>query len=330
MRTATRRGPPRRTPLEPPGPAKVAGLPLTRILAPLDFSEAAEAALQFALPFARASGAQLDLLHVIPPVVWLADAWYPAAELSALRQVNRFENRQQAAALARLQQRADALQDPTRIRALVRRGEPARTIVDVARQLRSDWVVLSTCGRSGLTRFFLGSTAEAVVRRAPCPVLTVRQPARARRDTPQAPPSTKLRRMLVPVDFASGAGHLLQYAAAFAREFRAALLLLHVIQPVRVPTRLALETTRLHREARQRGQRRLEALAAQYLPAGLPARQVVRVGVPYGVINTLARRASVDLIILGTRGQHGLRRWVLGSTAERVVRHAPCPVLVVR
>jgi nucleotide-binding universal stress UspA family protein len=146
-------------------------------------------------------------------------------------------------------------------------------------------------------------------------------------------PALQLERILVPLDFSAHAMRALRYAAAFARQFGASLSLLHVMEPVVYPADFGyaplppsdLEET-FQRDARER----LEALAAEQTAAGIAAQALLRVGKPYAEIAAAAREIPADLIVITTHGYAGLTHVLLGSTAERVVRHAPCPVFVVR
>lgn len=305
----------------------VASLPrLERILVPVDFSESATDALRFALPFARETSARLDLLHVIEAVatIGLAGEAVVSLPLAGSKQLQR-------AAAARLKQLAAAeVRRPMHAKVFVAEGQPAPAIANIARRQRSDLVVISTHGHSGLQRFFLGSTAEAIVRQSPCPVLTVRRRVLSRRGTPQSPPSERINRILVPVDFSRPSREMLIYAADFALRFRASLLLLHVVQHVNVSARLAYAATGLQMIVLNEGMTKLADWTESLVPDGVEAEQIVKAGTPYDVINRVARREQVDLIIIATHGHSGFPRLFLGSTAERVLRHAPCPVLVVR
>jgi nucleotide-binding universal stress UspA family protein len=301
-------------------------LRIDRILVPLDFSESSIDALRFALPFARESGARLDLLHVIESS---ATYFGPPGETGSLPSMPDQELQRDAA--ARLKKcAATEVRRPVHANTLVKEGAPARAINEAAAELRSDLLVLSTHGHTGLDRFFLGSTAEAVVRRAPCPVLTVRRRVLARAGTPQTPPSKRINRIVVPVDFSASSRDLVKYAAAFATQFRASLVLLHVVEHINVPTRVVYYATRLQLTVLERGMRQLAEFAERLVPANIEAEQVVRAGTPYDVIRQVARRERADLIIIATRGHGAVKRFFIGSTAGRVVRHAPCPVLVVR
>lgn len=306
-----------------PGPHRF--LRLERILVPVDFSESSVDALRFALPFAREFGARLDLLHVIEPA---AAAFGQPGEGGYLP-FEGSEQRQRSAS-ARLERLAAAeVRQPVQVTVLVKEGRPRSVIGAVAAELRSNLLVVSTQGRTGLKQFLLGSTAEAVVRRAPCPVLTVRRRFLARRGTPQSPPSERINRILVPVDFSASSRAMLQYAVAFATQCRASVMLLHVVDRICVPSRIVYYATRLQMVFLERGLRELAELARR-LPDDIKSEQMVRSGTPYDVIVQVARREQVDLIIIATRGHGAVKRFFIGGTAGRVVRHAPCPVLVVR
>jgi nucleotide-binding universal stress UspA family protein len=299
---------------------------LESILVPLDFSESSLDALRFALPFARESGARLDLLHVIEPVVVPLG---PPGEGAYAPQTDNI--RVHSIAFARLKKLAAVeVRRPVHANILVKEGAPARVISDVAGEHRSDLLIVSTHGRTGMRRFFLGSTAEAVVRRAPCPVLTVRRRVLARSSTPQSPPSERINRILVPVDFSAPSRTMLQYAVAFATQFRASLVLLHVVDRIDVPSRVVYYATRVEMVVLQRGMAQLAELARDAVPPDIEFEQIVRPGRPYDVINRVARREHADLIMISTRGHGAVKQFFIGSTAGRVVRHAPCPVLVVR
>jgi nucleotide-binding universal stress UspA family protein len=149
------------------------GLRLNTVLLPTDFSECANYALPFATAIARATGASIICLHVIEPVV--AAVSYtgmsepmPIADISeqledsAGRELPKIAEGEECAGLA--------------VEELVVHGDAAAEIVRVANERRADLIVISSHGRTGLGRILFGSTAEAVVRHASCPVLVVKPP----------------------------------------------------------------------------------------------------------------------------------------------------------
>lgn len=142
-------------------------------------------------------------------------------------------------------------------------------------------------------------------------------------------PSLPIRRLLVPVDFSDPSPPALQYARSLAESTGAEVLLLYVIEPVAYPAELGV-VVNLEADLTERAETELARLRDRHL-AGLSS---VRTQVTHGVadqeIIETARRETADMIIIGTHGFSGLKHLLLGSTAERVVRGAPCPVLTVR
>ena len=142
-----------------------------RILWPTDFSPIAKVALPYAIDLAADGGAELVLLHVLTP-----PAPYAVPEISGtLRE--QIEQKNRAAAREELRKLAAGVKDPKiRTHTVLTKGVPFDQILRVAKRLRCDLIVLATHGRTGLAHVLMGSVAENVVRRAPCPVLTVRPP----------------------------------------------------------------------------------------------------------------------------------------------------------
>ena len=149
---------------------------------------------------------------------------------------------------------------------------------------------------------------------------------------PSTLPELRLRKILVPIDFSEPSRKALAYATSFAKQFNAELLLFHAVPLLPMPAPIYLDQgeteARLHEEATKQLAQWQKELSSQ---VSVSAKAVVRHGTnAYDQIVTAATEYNIDLIILGTHGRAGAARWFIGSTAERVVRHAPCPVLVVR
>jgi universal stress protein A len=142
-------------------------LHLKKILVPLDFSEISEKALRYAIKFAAQFGSSVTLLHVIQPMVYPADFGYPPTLVDSL------DDTMQQAAKERLQ--AMAGRAPVEMHTMIRLGQPYHEITIAARELEVDLIIITTHGHTGLKHALLGSTAERVVRHAPCPVLTLRE-----------------------------------------------------------------------------------------------------------------------------------------------------------
>jgi len=207
-------------------------------------------------------------------------------------------------------------------------GLPSEEVTAVARDEGSDLIVVGTKGKTGLAHVLLGSTAERVIRTAPCPVLAVHA---LKKEEPVAEEgSISIERLLVPIDFSDCSLDALEYAAVVAKQAKASIDLLHILEPVSY----GLDFTLIHSEERtknrQRLAARLEELSAALSAAGIAAKSHVRGGVPSDSILDDARTFSCDAIVMGTHGRRGLSHVMAGSVTEAVLRRADRPVLTVR
>ncbi len=147
------------------------------------------------------------------------------------------------------------------------------------------------------------------------------------------PPAAELclRKILVPIDFSDCSRKALRYAVAFAKQFDATVILLHVVQLSYSGAEFAaLDFPLIEQQMVEASSREILALANAEVGSSLPFGTLVKTGHPPTEIAATARKLEVDLIIISTHGYTGLKHVFLGSTAENVVRHAPCPVLTVR
>jgi nucleotide-binding universal stress UspA family protein len=293
--------------------------PTPVVLAATDFSETASAALDWAVELARQQGARVELVHAVtvPPSM---PGYIPMAGLD-------FQADVQRAAEARLTETAAALEKKgTAASTFLGLGMPSQVIVDRAAAVAATAVVVGTRGLTGLRHLLLGSTAQRVVHGARCPVLTVHPGDLGRHRA--------IRTILVPTDFSRDADLAIHTAhrllAPLERDAR--LILLHAFNlPIEytaygpIPTSVSyLQDTGLEAE------RRLYETAEPLQREGLAIDTVAREGDPAHVIAEEAEKRGADLIAMGTRGLSGLRHLLVGSTAERVVEYAPCPVMTIR
>ncbi len=151
-----------------PTKADASLLHLKNILVPIDFSNCSKKALTYALPFARQFGATITFIHIVAP--------YYAVDPYGLTQYERIENELRTGGKKKLKELL-AREVPSSIKtnSLIVSGRPGPEIVEAARDLHADLIIIATHGYTGLKHVICGSTAEHVVRNAPCPVLTVRQ-----------------------------------------------------------------------------------------------------------------------------------------------------------
>jgi nucleotide-binding universal stress UspA family protein len=293
-----------------------------RILVPLDFSAASMQALDYAVELAKQFRAAIHLVHVHPPDE--ASSVPGAAHLLL----------QSAEAIERLNEELTGIHRK-RVEPFcpenchVRGGQPYQEIIALAREIDADLIVLSTHGHSGLKHLLLGSTAERVVRLAPCPVLVVRkrkQKSKAKRE------AFAIRTILVPVDFSECSLAGLEYAAFLARTLHATLRLFHVTYPYvdyvfvdRAGARLSALQDAVQESARQH----MDALKQMESLHGLSLQSEIRPGHAIEEICRAAAQPEIDLIVTSTHGRTGFEHALIGSVAEHVVRYAGCPILVV-
>jgi nucleotide-binding universal stress UspA family protein len=213
---------------------------------------------------------------------------------------------------------------------ILRSGNSFHGIITTARERAVDLIVIATHGYTGAKRVLLGSTTERVVRHAPCPVLTV--PVRTTPTRRGKMPPIDLKRILVPVDFSKASKAALPWAASLAAESNAELILVHVVEKFLIDYVLGHEfmnetITPLMKKSEAELRQMAESLSKS---TGLKAAALIRNGKPFKEICSAAEKLGAGLIAQTTRGYTGLKHVWLGSTAERVVRHASCPVLTVR
>ncbi len=307
-------------------------LPLREVLVAVDRSEASAAATRVASGLTARFGGRLRLVHV--EVTGRGGRTIPgdARYLGAADDRARWDAR----CHARL-----TLGGRDEARVQIRRGEGAASeIVAAARDVGADLVVVGTNGRAGLRRVVLGSVAEAVMRTAPCPVLTVKQ--RPSWATDEAFASGErvampLRRILVGTDLFDAARRGEEMAAALAGATGAELHLAHVIEEGSrragglAPPGLISEAREALSAVASRVRRAIFE-AAEASGSGEPPIPVEHVhqGSAAVEIERLIDAIDPDLVVLATHGRTGLSRLALGSTAESVARSAACPVLSVR
>ena len=273
--------------------------PPKRIVAAVDMSKPSLAALSVAIGLAKGFGSRLELVYVQDlPLSLLGFGPETEGGISELAaQMDDFRQWREE----RL--RAQAREMPaSRLRVRTLRGSPAVVLAQLARPATADLVVLGTHGHSGLERAAFGSVAEAVVRRAQVPVLTLREP----------PARGKGIRLLAPFNLRDYAEPALDVAARWARRLRGSLTVLHVGDA---------EWTR---EARRRLRARLEPLLG-----GGPLQLLQARGEPRAEIVREAAEGRYDLLVLAAHRKPFGGGVILGSTAERVLRHSPVPVLSV-
>lgn len=302
-------------------------LRIRSVLLPLDGSAFAEQAVPWAAAIARKARGRLRLalVHQSPPSPPLDDSsarLYTRIEL-ALRKSEREYLRRVAAGI----KGAGAIQVATATLA----GPPATALSDYAGEVGVDLVVMTTHGRGGLQRAWLGSVADRLVRSLEIPVLLIRPHG----DRP-ALPQPRLEEILVPLDGSRRAEAALPTALGMAALWGARLTLFQAVEPVAAmvdvpmafPRALDEELTSLRR---REAQDYLNDVAERVGTSGVETRASSVVSASaFDGIQAAARSPAVGMIALATQGHGGLRRLVLGGVADKLVRMGDLPVLVTR
>jgi universal stress protein A len=136
--------------------------------------------------------------------------------------------------------------------------------------------------------------------------------------------------ILVPIDFSETSKAALRYAVTLAQDYGADISLIHVVEPEAYNLLSEIEMASGKLTFAESATARLTKLAREEVPSSMTVNSKVKIGVPYDEIASAAKILNADMIVIATHGYTGFRHAILGSTAERVVQHAPCPVLVVR
>lgn len=294
---------------------------MRRILCATDLGESADEALRQASALAQLEGAQLAVAHVVAdslsghPILALVRP-QPYADMPELA-------RRAAETVARRVSLATG-RATTDFTVHVESGAPPARVLELAEATSADLVVVGHQGSGGLKRLLLGRVAETIVRHAHCPVLVAR-----------AGPSSGC--VLAATDFSDPALPAVAAAARLATLRGRPLALLHSLDlppALPVPEAAGLGVPPLAPLSEHEKQRMREAIddklraALRRFGSGGEAR--VADGAAEAAILRAAEELSAELIVVGTLGRTGIRRMLLGSVAEAVVRHAACSVLVVR
>lgn len=282
-----------------------------RILLPTDGSAVAEAATDAALALAERFGADLHVVHVLefgdlPPGIEDTDE----GELA---------HGGEAVTAAAAERARDAGLDVTT--AVLEDAEAThRALLDYADEHGIDCIVMGTYGRSGLDRFVLGSVTEQTLRESPIPVLTVHE---------ETVVDTDFDAILVPTDGSECAMAAAEEAIELAAATGAALHVVNVVDPGAVGTEG--DVGMLLDALQQAGERAIEAVVDRAREAGVSTIEGSALsGTAYRAIVDYAEESEIDCIVMGTHGRTGIRRFLLGSVTERVVRLSDVPVLAVK
>jgi nucleotide-binding universal stress UspA family protein len=289
------------------------------ILVPLDGSPLGERALRYALPLAEQHGARLILLGVLEPVFPLMiGGGVPVRDPSLDRELQE-ERRKYVERVAKRLRRGTSVT----VESVLREGKVVPTIAHYAREANVQLIVMCTHGRGGFERLWLGSVADGLLRQLPVPILLVRAkrtPAKGELESPPFP------RIVVALDGSPRSEGALDATLALLGQAPVTMTLVNVVHPTAVlasssfPSRVEAEMCADY----------LEPLAARHRSeqCEIGVETTAHANVARAITN-LATRRDASLIAIATQGLGGVERLIIGSVADKLIRTAPMPVLVV-
>ena len=287
---------------------------LRNILVATDFSDDAERALEAGIRLAGGFEAELHLMHALDVPLPVFEPFTVAMPERYLGDFRKVAQEKLEAAFERARERG--------VDGTIHLGQvpAAHAIADRAREVEADLAVVGSHGHTGLSRFLLGSVAEGTVKHAPCSVLTVRE---GRDEGPRC--------IVAATDFSDAAAFAVHSARELAERFQTDLHLVHALSlptpwvstyEISVPTDLFDSTYR-------RAKERLEKLAEECEIAGEVTTDLVSASPPMAIVSA-AEKHDARLVVTGSHGRKGVEHFVLGSVAERTLRHVPCSVWTAR
>jgi nucleotide-binding universal stress UspA family protein len=285
------------------------------ILVPVDFSTFSQSTVDYAVFIAEKYNAEITLFHA---VVLFREDVDDEEHLEAMEKVIRKKEKDRGKKLKA--HCADAAKCGVTVHHDMVRGFSASDVIlEYIDKHDFDMVIMGTHGHTGLKKWVYGSTAERIVRLSPIPVLTLHQDLKRR----------TLKSVLIPVDFSDYSKSAVQFGIRMARDFQARCIFLHAVEQDAHPAFYAISTGSIFEENPDLP-KRIKKNMIQF--TGVPeseADYVIVEDKAHKAIKRFAEEKDTDLIIMATRGLSGLEHFLLGSTAERVVAIAPCPVLTV-
>lgn len=292
-----------------------------RILCATDLSEVSEAVVPFGISMAKELGATLYVCHVIDlPTISI----YGEAVFDPITEQQRF--------IDYARQEIENIIGDEKIdwHPLIGIGQTTEEIARLSAENAIDLVITATRGRSGLKRLFLGSVTERLMRTLSCPTLTLRSPGDS--DIKPIRQEFPFRKVLVGHDFSPDSEAAFNISLSIAQEFECELHVMHVVEPTAYKDYLkfpAAPGEPLQRDIYDSIKSRLGELVPRDALNWCTLRTEVMVGKPYAELVRYAEIQGIDLIAIGIRGHGMVEDLLVGSTTDRVIRRAPCPVLSV-
>lgn len=282
---------------------------IKNVLCPVDFFPASQRALEYSVALARNYGATLHILHVVSPILPTSYEF----SVNTADFVREFEEQ----AIARIgKMEGDARSAGIEAQTAVRTGDIDEELKGAISASGADIVVMGTHGRRGFERWFLGSVTERLLRHCSVPVLVLSDTG----TDMKVPPDVE--KVLVTTDFSEGTNEAMSWALAIAQEAPAEVTLMHVVQQ---PAERAGDVEGLADILEEHLSSMVPAEVRNWCTVG----SRVEIGTPYQKILSILEESDVDLLVMNIHGKGMLSRALMGTTAERVIRGADCPVLAV-
>lgn len=299
---------------------------IKNVLVPTDFSPYADHALHYAASLGERFGATIHLVHVNT-----LHGYRGEAEIPAFPDMTPFLDRADRAARQQLDAGVDhgGLAEANVVKGLLKSVNAHEAIVEYAKAKDIDIIVMATHGRTGLSLALIGSVAERVVRCAPCPVLTVRKGDRDFVDPESG--AVRIGTVVVAHDLTENAQRALRYVVDQLRPYKPTFHLLHAIE-LQVPaaySQVGVDSLlEMYPDIQTDLCGLLEEQARHVMPEGLDVTCAAVEGKPHRVASEYAREQEADLLVVASETRISLGERIVGGTAERILRHAPCPTLV--
>ncbi len=318
-----------------------------KVLCAIDFSDFTDMVLQYGKSLADEFESKLCLCHVVSAVYMVSSHITPYVDYTGIESERLDQARKSLAEMAR---KMDIDCD-----IIVETGSPAEMIAQVAHDQQFDMVVTATYGGSGIKRYLVGSVTDRLVKILSCPLMVLHPTDKNLQGTDNE--TIKLDRILVGCDFSEDSKLAFDWALSLAQEFQTQLYLAHVIRPEEPVQFSELDYLKLQQgdnigwnrseflnlkaktsheieEKKAKFLARIERQLLNMVPEDsqswcTPA-TVVLEGTPYQELIEYGEQKQVDLIVLGVRGHSLLETFIVGSTTDRVISRATCPVLAIR
>ena len=318
-----------------------------KIMCAVDFSDFTDETLAYSVAFCKEFHAKLFLAHIATDV----NSSFVHSEIAIDRVTIQREYLTNAQKTLEDMAKKIAIENEI----VVGKGDPADEICRLALREDIDLVITATHGKSGIKRLLIGSVTEKLMKTVHCPILVLR--SQEHKFIPVSDYKMKLRKVLVGCDFSPDSKLAFDYGISLAQEFQAELYLAHAVKPTEhielkssdyiniipgdyvhwrtsdyfeMQKKVTQENQEKIKTLRSRLERQLYYMVPEECKNWCDPHTILLAGEPYKELIKYAEEQEIDMIVLGIRGHTLLEKLLVGSTTDRAIRQAPCPVLAVR